>query len=56
LTVWEKKRKDIKDIPIVDRYKYLGIVLNKQYSASNHLQALKDKIDKYEKMMRILSA
>ena len=41
-------------IPIIDRYKYLGIKFDKKLSFEDHLNDIGTKIDKFIKLMRLL--
>ncbi len=52
----EKIRANIEGIPIVQHYKYLGIILNKMLSPSNHLTAFANKLAKFQQMSFILLA
>ena len=40
LAEWEKKKKHICEIPIVETYKYLGIDLNKKLTFKSYLDRL----------------
>ncbi len=52
----EKIHANIEGILIVQHYKYLGIILNKILSPSNHLTALANKLAKFQRMSLILRA
>lgn len=45
---------NINGIPLVESYKYLGITLDKSLSPAPHLEKLKNKIQKYDKLAIIL--
>lgn len=54
LDMWEKEWKFIENIPIIDRYEYLGITLDKKLSCEDHLEKIGAKIEKFIKLMRLL--
>lgn len=45
---------NILGIPLVETYKYLGVTLDKSLSPAPHLEKLKIKIKKYDKLAIIL--
>ena len=45
---------DIKEIEFVKQFKYLGINFDKRITPVPHLQSLKTKITKFQKMMTII--
>ena len=50
-----KGEKNILGIPICQRYKYLGIVINEPVNGKDQLQSIKEKIVKPMKMLKILT-
>jgi len=46
---------EVSGIPIVNEYKWLGILLDKRLSGQLHLKELEKKIEKYLKLIRILN-
>ena len=50
-----KKEKEINGIPIVSKYKYLGVVINEPVNGKDQLQSIKEKIVKPMKMLKILT-
>ena len=49
-----KFKMKIEDIPIVNKYKWLGITLDKKLSANYHIEEITKKIKKYLKLITIL--
>ena len=44
LNKWETKTKHILNLPIVNHYKYLGVVLNKKLEPKQHIEKLELKM------------
>ena len=49
-----KEEKWIQNIPIVDRYKYLGIWIDKNTTMNYHLDYIKSKAERAMKMIKIM--
>ena len=49
-----KKPKEIKGIPIVEHYKYLGIWIDKNINLKKHLDYINQKAERAMKMIKIM--
>ena len=46
---------DGSEIPVVNQYKFLGVIFDKKLSCIPHIQYLKDKCNKTLKLLRIIA-
>ena len=56
LNNWEIRQKTVADVPIVATYKYLGVHLQKNLQPTVHLEYLREKLARFQKMTFILRA
>ena len=46
---------DGSEIPVVDQYKFLGVIFDKKLSFIPHIQYLKEKCSKTLKLLRVIA-
>ena len=55
LAQWEKDIGEIMGYPVIDKYKYLGVWINKSLGMQSQYDHLVKKIKKYEKLSTIIN-